>query len=156
MHAEISTSLPNSAPSTTMRRAFLFAGATFFAGAAIGGGGGFVLGLSGPAKRGAGSEVEVGPDLDEELEELHRLAVRAPIEELLEFRLAFLQCLIIEHHRDPVLWRGVDRLAEAVLRGVEIPERRLFAGWLAQVIERGDPEFSQRARAYVVELRRIR
>lgn len=100
-----------------------------------------------------------------ELDELRRLAVDAPIDELLAFRLVFLIELGSTYRNDPLLWRGVERLCDATLDGTPMPpalqavgpgpDRRLFARLLAQVIERGEPELSAPLHPRIAELRRI-
>jgi hypothetical protein len=99
------------------------------------------------------------------LDELRRLAVDAPLDELLAWRLMFLMELGSTYRNDPLLWRGVERMCQATLDGTPMPparqsvgdgpDRRLFARLLAQVIERGEPGLSAPLQPRVVELRRI-
>lgn len=152
MHAETAASVPASVPVMSGRRAFLLASATFVAGAAIGGGGGFAWGLGHPGV----SAPAVAEPVSEELAELRWLAVEAPIEDLMEKRLAFLACVVDDYPGDLVLWRGVERLARDVLDGAQVPDRRRFATWLAQVIEKGDPNMAGHLVPFATQLRRIR
>jgi hypothetical protein len=127
-------------PSMPTRRAFLLAGATFTLGAAVGGACGYSVGAAQAAATPPPEEVPASGD--HELDELRRLAVKAPIEELIEKRLVFVNCLFADYPSDPILWRGAERLCNAVLEGQEMPQRRMFAVALAQVIEKGDPKLT--------------
>lgn len=92
------------------------------------------------------------PDAD--LAELRRLAVDAPLGELLQHRLLFMFRLGNEYHMDPVLWSGVERLCDAVLAGEPIADRRLFARLLAQTIEKAQAPGAAALRSRVPELRK--
>lgn len=131
-----------SAPPSTVptRRVFVMAGVTFLVGTTTGGWWGYAAGSEAAASEREAAEL--APTGDADLDELRRLAVKAPIEELLEQRLMFVGCLFQEYPKDKVLWGGAMRIAEALLEGREVPERNLFARFLAQVIERNDPEFT--------------
>ncbi len=152
MHAETAASVPASVPVMSGRRAFLLASATFVAGAAIGGGGGFAWGLGHPGV----SAPAVAEPVSEELAELRWLAVEAPIEDLMEKRLAFLACVAADYRRDATLWRGVERLGREVLGGAQVPDRRSFRLWLAEVIEKGDPDMAAHLVPLATQLRGIR
>ncbi len=135
------------APSTmSIQRVFLMAGVTFVVGSAAGGLFGYSAGAaaatSAVAAPAAAPPAELPSTGDADLDELRRLAVKAPIEELLEQRMVFLNCLFRDYPKDAVLWGGAKRIAEAILEGREIPDRRLYARFLAQVIEKNDPEFA--------------
>ncbi|MBX3462272.1 MAG: hypothetical protein KF830_03805 [Planctomycetes bacterium] len=144
-------------PTLPTRRAFLLAGATFTLGAAVGGACGYSVGVT-QASVGAGAEVDsdLTPTRDADLDELRRLAVKAPIQELIEKRLVFLNCLSKDYRNDEVLWRGVERLCRAVQTDASFPDRRISARLLAQVIELGDPPFSEVHSDAAKQLRAIR
>jgi hypothetical protein len=91
---------------------------------------------------------------DAELDELRQVAA-APIGELIEHRLIFLVRISEDYRGDVALWRGVERLCDAVLGGEPIPDRRLFARFLAQVIERADQPFASDLRPRITELRSL-
>ena len=93
------------------------------------------------------------PDAD--LAELRRLAVDAPLAELLQHRLVFMFRLSSEYHLDPVLWSGVQRLCDAVLAGEPIEDRRLFARLLAQTIEKAQAPFAAALLSRIPELRKV-
>jgi hypothetical protein len=104
----------------------------------------------------APGDEELKPSGDFELDELRRLAVKAPIEELIQHRKTFMLFLGRTYRRDTVLWKGVERLAQYLLNNPTYAERRIAAATLAQVIERGDPDRNQLVLHYVSELRKIR
>lgn len=128
-------SAPVPAPSTVpTRRVFLLAGITFAVGTAAGGWSGYAIGA-------AAGDGELEPTGDADLDELRRLAVKAPIEELLAKRLVFLVNMSRHYRDDRILWRGFDRLVDVALHGGGVPDDRLFGRILAQTIELGDPDF---------------
>ncbi|MBL8727224.1 MAG: hypothetical protein JNM25_02255, partial [Planctomycetes bacterium] len=131
------------------RRVFLLAGITFAVGTAAGGWSGYAIGA-------AAGDGELEPTGDADLDELRRLAVKAPIEELLAKRLVFLNCLFEDYPRDRILWSGARRIAEALVAGREIPDRRLYARFLAQVIESNDPEFTAPLLPLAPALRKVK
>ena len=139
-------------PSIPTRRAFLIAGATLFAGAAAGGACGYAAGSSvdtDPAKR------DIAPTGDATLDELRRLAVDAPIDELMSRHMVFLDRLTADYSQDEVLWSGVQRICNEVLSNRDIESRRSVAGWLATVIERGDPNRTSDLRPFIAKLKRV-
>lgn len=73
------------------------------------------------------------------LDEVHRLATSAPIDELIHRRLDYVNRVLETYPRDAIAWQGVGRLADATLATPDIPNRRVFARWLAQVIANADP-----------------
>ncbi len=89
---------------------------------------------------------------DAELDDLHQLA-GGPMDELIRHRLVFLVSLCEHYRSDVVLWRGVERLCNAVMEGESIPDRRLFARVLAQVIERADQPFASALQSRIASLR---
>ena len=137
-------------PSIPTRRAFLIAAGAFGAGVGLGGVGGYVLEIGGPTSDSP------RPTGDVLLDELQRLAVEAPIEELAA-RYAFILSFIPSTYpRDAVLWRGAGRLAEYVIATERLHDRRTVAQWLAQVIESGDPVAAASLRSRISQLRAIR
>ena len=159
---------PKRVPSMPTRRAFLIAGGTFVLGTSLGGACGYAMGVeavdaSGKAGEGGvapvpapAGEEELKPSGDVELDELRRLAVKAPIAELLERQFMFVNAVSKVYQRDVVLWRGVDRLADALIVTVNVKDRRVSARFLAQVIEKADSQFSQPLAKKVLELRAIK
>jgi hypothetical protein len=144
-------------PSMPTRRAFLLAGATFTLGAAAGGACGYSLGAAGGQPESARpGEEELPPSGDRELDELRRLAVRAPLAELIEKRLDFLYSVGKDYRRDEVLWKGVERLSDAVLKDTSFPGRRLTARVIAQTIDFADPQFRSQFEGRIEPLRAIR
>lgn len=140
-------------PTMPTRRAFLLAGATFTFGAAVGGACGYSVG----AERAVGDagEEDLASSGDHELDELRRLAVKAPIEELVEKRMIFLNSFTKVYPRDPYLWTGAGRLAKATIAGQPFSDRRLFARFLAQIIEGSDPKYAGELRPLAAELRKV-
>lgn len=134
------------------RRAFLLASGSLLLGAAAGGACGYSLGSTRvsvpatPADEEAATEPSTG---DAMLDELRRLAVKAPIEELVQRGVFFVTSLNRSYTNDQVLWTGVDRLARELVRNEKIADRRLLARFIAQMIESG-PE------AHVRPLRSLR
>jgi hypothetical protein len=68
----------------------------------------------------APEEPPLTPTGDAELDALRHLAVRAPLDELIEQSFSFLVERARVYHQDEVLWRGVARIARAI---PEQPER---------------------------------
>ncbi|MCA8966690.1 MAG: hypothetical protein KDC48_17550 [Planctomycetes bacterium] len=108
---------PKPAPKAVpTRRAFLMAGGAFAFGSMIGGACGYSLGVAqgapveATAEKGGGEEL--GSSGDARLDALRRLAVKAPIEELVKNWNEWFAYFDTEYQSDPVLWRGMDRLAE--------------------------------------------
>ncbi|MBM4060664.1 MAG: hypothetical protein FJ265_06165 [Planctomycetes bacterium] len=112
------------------RRAFLLASGTFLAGTVVGGACGYSLGA---ARAGAApqQEPELPSSNDVELDELRRLAVKAPIDELFEKALPFLHIRVSTYKNDEILWRGVDRLSKEI---IENPGRRVDLGLVLVLI----------------------
>jgi len=126
-------------PSIPTRRAFLIAGGMFATGAVLGGACGYSIGAaagSGPAAA-PGAEPDLVPSGDVELDELRRLAVKAPIEELVERGLLFLSMRVESYKTDAVLWRGVDRLSLAMVENASLPITYGLVGVVIVTIESG-------------------
>lgn len=136
------------------RRAFVIAGATFVVGATLGGGVGYRTAV-GASQADVDRPADPPPE-DDELVELRRLAVDAPIEELIAKRAVFVNCLTQSYSDDPALWRGLKRIVEAVLADPHIQDRRVFARFLAQVIEKADRDRGGDLLPLVPQLRALR
>ena len=148
---------PPVSPTQTSRRAFLLAGGAFVFGSALGGACGYSLGAS-AGGGGAGDvvEAELKPSGDVELDELRRLAVKAPIEELVDRKLKFLDGVTKGYPLDAICWRGVERLADEYIGNPRIADRRAIGRWLAQVIEQGAPAVTDRMRPKVQDLKSLK
>jgi hypothetical protein len=151
------------APSMPTRRAFLFAGSTFAVGISIGGACGYAMGAAGRSDgpSGTGSKAsDQDPPLaasgDVELDELRRLATKAPIEELAQHRVAFIREFSRRYRNDQTLWKGVERLCDEVIRRPDFPDRRIAATVLAQTIELGESGLQQRLASKVPLLRTLK
>lgn len=107
-------------PSMPTRRAFLLAGSTFVVGACVGGAA--VHALHAPVVDEA-----MTPTGNAELDELRRLAVRAPIDELLRKGPPFLMAFTTTYPEDAVLWRGVLRMSDAMVAGTEVDRKLVGA-----------------------------
>lgn len=120
--ADASTNAPS-------RRSFLAAGLAFACGGALGSTSGFVAAQwsSAGAKSGA---------RDEELERLRRLAVLAPVDELLDEGWTFLARLGCDYREDPDLWRGFERLAARITEPGADPRYRELAMFAREVLSR--------------------
>lgn len=143
-------------PSMPTRRAALIAGATFLAGAGLGSACGYAAGSS-PAAAAENQEAEwLAPTGDAQLDELRRLAIKAPDDELWSKRNIFMDMLFTTYPNDTAAWSGVERLAKRSM--VEPPgeQRRIFATWLCQRIQQGPPERTHGLQHYVPILRNLR
>jgi len=145
------------APPATMptRRAFLFGGAMFATGLSLGGACGYAFG-----SRRADVPAPVSDDFeksgDADLDELRRLAVKAPIEELVKHDMLFIRSATVVYPNDRFLWRGLRRLAEEVIAKQNYPNRRIAAGILIQTINAADPEWASTLSDLVKSLRACR
>lgn len=128
-------------PTMPSRRAFLLAGGAFVVGSAMGGACGYSLGV------GSGGEVAPESSGDATLDELRRLAVKAPIEELVQQRMFFANTLVDHYRNDGILWDGTVRLAEALLRDPKFQDRRVFSRFLMQLIDNAPPTFAGKLKA---------
>lgn len=137
------------------RRAWLIAGTTFAVGAALGG----PLGHRIATATAAATERDEPDPLDTddpELRELRRLAVEAPLAELVERRLIYVHLLTKSYWEDPILWRGLRRLIDAVLAGHEMEQRRMFARFVAQILEGTHNEHARALLPFAPELRAVK
>lgn len=153
------------AASVPTRRAFLLAGGTFAAGMSLGGACGYALGARraavapGPADAAADAaaiDEMLKPSGDVELDELRRLAVKAPIEELVEARPVFLTHFSRKYRSDRILWIGIERLCEAVIARTEITNRRIAAQSIIQVVENCEAQLQAKLSSHLMVLRSIR
>lgn len=127
---------PPTPPAT--RRAFVFGAAVFATGLSLGGACGYAIGarrVEGDAAAPVNGQEELKPSGDADLDELRRLAVKAPIEELVKHDMLFMRSAAIVYKNDDVLWRGIRRLAERVCDRADYPNRRASAGVILQAIE---------------------
>lgn len=142
-------------PAMSSRRAFLLAGATFVAGSALGGACGYSLAAS-AGKEAGGGDADLATSGDAELDELRRLAVKAPIEELVQRRLVFMNSISGDYRSDPTLWKGIERLCDHVLASPATADRKISARLLAQVIERADSKWRDLLSARAEQMKGIR
>tara|TARA_R110002072_G_scaffold121342_2_gene255051 strand:- start:20918 stop:21397 length:480 start_codon:yes stop_codon:yes gene_type:complete len=144
-------------PSVPTRRAFLIAGATFLAGAGLGGACGYAAGTSAVEGNGDAPFADaLKPTGDSDLDELRRLAVKAPIEELTDKWFMFLTLLHDTYRNDATLWHGAERIIDEVLTNDGIKQRRKIAVWVLKVIEDGNPELRRNASTHAPALRMIK
>ena len=153
---------PKRVPSMPTRRAFLIAGGTFVLGSGLGGACGYAMGArpvdaNGKATEGGVPvEAELEKSGDVELDELRRLAVKAPIAELLERRVMFVVAATKLYRTDAVVWKGIARMSDAILSTPSIVDRRVTAQYLAQEIERSDPKVRDQLIQKAADLRKIK
>ncbi|HEB52968.1 MAG TPA: hypothetical protein ENI87_06925 [bacterium] len=81
--------------------------------------------------------------------------MQAPIEELMAVGTTFLELLGNRHQSDAMMWRGADRIAEALLSDAARPNRRQLSRWLAQVIERSRSSEAQARRHLLSDLQEV-
>jgi hypothetical protein len=149
------------AGSVPTRRAFLCAGAAFFGGAVLGTACGYSLGAASPTNSGPNDPAQLGAPIEPpktgnaELDDLRRLAVVAPIEELVARSRYFLMARDITYRDDDVLWRGVARLANEALTNQALSRRAEIAGFTAGSIDKGNPPPALRLKDLLPELKRI-
>ena len=146
---------PNAPPALMpTRRAFVLGGAMFATGLSLGGACGYAIGSRRTEE--PGKEEDLASSGDADLDELRRLAVKAPIEELVKHRATFLTYISRTYRRDSILWRGVDRLVDEILNNDRFPERAMAAQTLAQVIDLSDAGVAESLRKRITQLRKIR
>lgn len=143
-------------PSMSTRRAFLGMGAAFVAGGAIGSACGYAAGVANAKAVDASATEELQPSGDADLDEVRRLAVKAPIEELMADSLAFLGAVTQDHSEDKIAWRGVARISQYVIDHPEVGDRRLLAGVMVQMIEKAPPSIRSDYLPWVPRLQAVR
>ena len=119
----------------TGRRAFLVAGATFVAGLGLGGACGFAAGSRNQPAEAGTTDPTLEPTGDALLDELRALSRDGSVEELIEARHRLRFFVSNRYPNDPVLWTGIERLAEIVLQQPDCPDRYVFARLLSSMIE---------------------
>ncbi|MFN7591304.1 MAG: hypothetical protein ACK501_18530 [Planctomycetota bacterium] len=144
---------PNAPPALMpTRRAFVLGGAMFTTGLSLGGACGYAIG-SRRAEPAAEVEESSG---DADLDELRRLAVKAPIEELVKHDLLFITMTTRTYRRDQILWRGMVRLADRVLADASYPNRRSVARVLVQCFQRVEPGLTDYSSDKLLELSKVK
>jgi len=124
-------------PSMSTRRAFVGMGIAFVTGGVIGSACGYAAGRAGQAKPvDASTTEELQPTGNADLDEVRRLAVKAPIEELMRVAETFLATVSLQYARDEVAWQGVVRIAAYVVEHPEAANRARIAKVTLQVAER--------------------
>ena len=148
---------PLPAPKVASRRGFLALASSFAAGALIGGACGYSIGTSNaPAASGApGAGGDLPSSGDVELDELRWLAVKAPIEKLLEKNTLLFMMLDRTYRTDPFLWQGVARLCKAALADEQSPYRRMVALQAVVAIEKVGPPAELRLQEYLPQLKAV-
>ncbi|MBL8724819.1 MAG: hypothetical protein JNK49_12285 [Planctomycetes bacterium] len=126
------------------RRAFLMAGGALLVGTAVGGACGYSLGAQNSAGERGDSETERKSSGDALLDELRRLAVDAPVAELVERSMFYLGSLTDAYREDAILWAGVGRLADELVRNSSIERRRVIARFTAQIIAGAPTPFDKK------------
>jgi hypothetical protein len=129
----------------------------FAFGASLGGACGYAAGAQarGDGVAAPGDE-ELKPSGDFELDELRRLAVKAPIEELIQHRKTMLVFMSRTYRSDKFLWQGAKRIADYLLNTPSYSERRIASLSLIQLIEKGDRKFAASLDHYIPELRKVK
>ena len=142
-------------PSIPTRRAFLVAGGTLLAGLGVGAASGYAAAASAAGQDGE-QATRYGDPSARILDELHRLAVDAPIDELVARWIYFVDSFGTNYREDPILPEGMARLCESVLTEPSLDGRALMALSLSQAIERAEPEAAARLDAFLPALREVR
>ena len=140
-------------PSIPTRRAFLIAGGTFLAGAAAGGACGYSAGAT---NVGEGQDALPPASGDAELDELRRLALKAPIEELAGRWLYFGDVFSKSYREDPFLPKGIDRLIDHLVATPNFDQRKVAAQFMRDIIIRGEPKFRADIEHRLMDLSTIR
>jgi hypothetical protein len=142
-------------PSIPSRRAFLIAGGTFLAGAALGGACGYAAGSS--AVNTEQQEPKLPPPSgDAELDELRRLAITAPIEELASRWLYFADVFSSSYRKDAYLPTGIERLINHLMSTPDFEQRKLASLFIRDVINRGEPDFRDRFLPRLEDLAKVK
>jgi hypothetical protein len=150
------------ASTTTTRRAFLLAGGSFILGASVGGACGYSAGVR-TANIGAGAarELDLAAGLaatgDADLDELRRLAIQAPVDELAGAYLIFIEQLRRTYSNDDYLWHGMQRLAQGIVEGQHRSWNSQVKQTVIQMIEGIKPGLvPARAHALIARLPELR
>ena len=157
---------PKHQVATTTRRAFLIAGSTLAFGVSIGGACGYAMGVNSAGGGAVANEPKLdlaaghAPTGDADLDELRRLAIKSPIEELENHMPIFFEQLHSTYPSDVYLWHGMERLADRLLRGEHASWPRLAKQVMIQTIEAIDvavmPKNALRLRERIPEMKRVR
>jgi len=149
---------PLPAPKVASRRGFLALASSFAAGALIGGACGYSIGTSNAPAAGAAppADGDLPSSGDVELDYFRWLAVKAPIEKLVEKNALFIVQLYREYPNDPYLWKGIDRLCRTVLAGEQPKDQLLLARQLVPLIERCHPPVDLKLEQYLPALRAVK
>jgi hypothetical protein len=150
-------------PSIPTRRAFLFAGLSFVAGAACGGVGVYAA-TAGDAnsKNGEAGDIDraagLVPTGDADLDLLRRWALQDSIDELERNLPMFLEDFRVKYPADTYLWHGMERLADRIESGTTDNWPRLGRQVFQQTIEGLDasnlPDNARRVQSRAATLRR--
>lgn len=145
-------------PSVPTRRAFLIAGGTFLAGAALGGACGYAAGVGGAEEQtpSPANDDTPPPSGDAELDELRRLALKAPIEELASKWLYFGDVFSKSYRRDPYLPTGINRIIDHLVATPSFDRRKVAAQFMRDIIVRGEPDFRRAMEHRLMDLSTIR
>lgn len=106
---------------------------------------------SGDASRAV--EIELEPSGDIELDEMRRLAVKAPLDELCDKATPFLSLRIHSYREDRILWLGVARLAREIVENPTRSFRRNTVLVVIGQIEKSSPPPELRLHEYLPRLR---
>ena len=143
-------------PSMPTRRAVLGMGIAFVTGGAIGGACGYAAGAAQAKAVDASASEELKPTGNAELDEVRRLAVKAPIEELMGKAMQFLMTVNQDFPTDRIAWRGVDRIAAYVVANEACPKRSDLAHWVLQTIDSAPPDLQGEHAEWRTKLRSIK
>ncbi len=145
-------------PSMPTRRAFLGMGLAFAVGGAIGSACGYSVGSAKAAEKAGGGPAGEDYPLsgNPELDELRRLAVKAPIEELMGIAMVFIRTVTQDYPEEVVAWKGVRRMGEHVLANPGVAQRRVIARFLCQGIEQASSQRQESLNDLLPRLREIR
>jgi hypothetical protein len=73
-------------------------------------------------------------------------------EELLRWSKNYLMSIARYYRRDPILWRGFERLCQLLIDNETVDQRRLQLMLSAQVVEQADPEFFEKYKHWISTL----
>ena len=146
-------------PTMSTRRAFLLAGSTFAIGTSLGGACGFAAGVASTEAEHTPNDRKpqsFDPSDNLTLDELRRLAVEAPIAELMGRWQVFLGLLSDTYPNDQVLWVGAERIGRYVVENERLPSRLTLAKWLEQIIANSRTAPAQSLGELAAQLRSVR